>query len=114
MEIKNAIIKDAVVEIEDHGILTASLHFDYGDSGQAFGGYALYTPSKGLNGSDITGFFISRVLETVGAYKWDALVGKAVRVKADHSHIEAVGHILKDRWFNPKEELENFERHSAA
>lgn len=44
--IKNAVIKSAVIDSDDMGLLTVWLHLDYGGSGQGFGGYALYLPKK--------------------------------------------------------------------
>ena len=36
--IKNAVIKTASITSDDHGLLSAWLILDYGDSGQSFGG----------------------------------------------------------------------------
>lgn len=43
-ELKNAIIKDVRVMIEDHGLLSCYVTLDYGGSCQGFGGYELYNP----------------------------------------------------------------------
>jgi hypothetical protein len=111
MEIKNAKIKSTSIEIEDHGFLTAWLHLDYGGSGQGFGGYALGRSTKKEiaeprkdNSGIFAAAFLREIMETVGVYKWDELVGKTIRVKYlnFHSPIIAIGNIIEDRWFDPK------------
>lgn len=117
MEIKNAIIKSAVIDTGDRGLLTAWLHLDYGGSGQGFGGYALYLPKSykhhGANGN-YAGHFIFRAMEVAEVISWDKLIGKTVRVKADHGKVHAIGHIVKDDWFNPTEDFEEMERASES
>ncbi len=108
MEVKNAVIKSVSLTTADHGCLSAWLHLDYGGSGQGFGGYALYLPSdwKHHTGqSAAAGHFITRCLQVAGVEEWKDLVGKTIRVKANLRGIEAIGHILKEDWFNPKEEF---------
>ena len=104
MEIKNAIITDAVIEQEDHGFLSGWLHLDYGGSGQAFGGYALYLQKSFKHHSinSLAGHFIFRVMEIAGVTKWSQLPGKTIRVKADDFKVRAIGHIVKDDWFEPE------------
>jgi len=104
---RNAIIKNASLGIEDHGFLSSWLSLDYGGSGQGFGGYVLSSCGKNSeNLGDYCGLFIKRVLQIAGVNKWDELKGKTIRVKCDYEHIEAIGHIINDDWFNPSEEFE--------
>jgi hypothetical protein len=81
------------------------VYLDYGDSGQGFGGYMLYVPeswsSHRKDCKNYAGHFIYRVLEVVGVENWSQLKGKTVRVRADHSKVYEIGHIVKDDWFNP-------------
>lgn len=96
--IKNATIEGARIEIEDHGLLTAWLDLDYGDSGhQGFGGYCLDNAGCAK--------FLRRCMEVVGVYQWDALRGKTIRVEAGNDRIERIGNITKNQWFNPREDL---------
>jgi hypothetical protein len=108
VETKNAKITGTSLGYEDHGILTAMLHLDYGGSGQGFGGYQLDSYSKELGGRiphKACGLFIQRVLEVVGVDKWEDLNGKHIRVQSTWDKVHAIGHILNDKWFIPEEEL---------
>jgi len=114
LEVKNAIIKNAVIDMGDRGLLTAWVHLDYGGTGQGFGGFALYLPKSFDNhnnndNANYAGLFIYRVLEIASVSKWEDLEGSAIRVKCERltgSIIHSIGNILKDDWFNPEKEFE--------
>lgn len=116
-EIKNAVIKSISIDDAGRGILTAWLHLDYGEGGQGFGGYGLYLPEP-FKHQDIeinhAGHFIWRCMEIGGVSKWQDLVGKTIRVKGQISGIEAIGHVIKDDWFNPKEEFDTLKKKPAV
>lgn len=102
IETKNAIITSARFDVERG--LSAYLTLDYGGSGQSFGGYLLYAP-KGWaahsDGGNYCGHFVYRCLEIAGVEDWSALVGRSIRVRSEHSKVHAIGHIVKDDWFDP-------------
>jgi len=106
-EIKNAIITS--VDLDTERGLTMWVHLDYGGSGQGFGGYMLYSRDSWEkdteNNKNYTGHFISRVMEVVGVDSFQKLKGKAVRVKAGHGSVDAIGNYLEDKWFIPKDEI---------
>jgi hypothetical protein len=107
IEVRNAIIKSVSLTNEDHGLLTAWLHLDYGGSGQGFGGYGLYNPHGWTNpiSRNYCGHFIWRVLQIADVGEWNKVPGKTIRVRGDMSSIQAIGHILKDDWFDPKKDF---------
>lgn len=107
-EIKNAVIESVTITKAERNVLDAWLYLEYGGSGQGFGGFALYLPKDfkhHTNKGDFAGHFIFRCMEIAGVEKWEDMKGKTIRVKAGHSNIEAIGHIVKNDWFNPSEDF---------
>ena len=94
MEIKNAKITGTSLGNDDRGP-SFWVFVDYDAGGQGFGGYKL--------GGKFTDYVIMGILNAVGVDKWEDLKGKPIRVKGDNSKIQAIGHYLKDQWFDPSE-----------
>ena len=107
VEEKNAVIKCARICIERGFILSAWLDLDYGGSCQGFGGYALFLDETATNHKkETTGaFFIHRVMKIADVEDWSKLSGKTIRVRASHAGVHAIGHIIKNDWFTPSEDL---------
>lgn len=104
IEIKNAVIEDVRLGYDRGTFLCAWIYLDYGGSGQGFGGYVLAKntpPTRPLN--DFGMEYINRILSVVGAESWEKLKGMSCRVKANWGHVYAIGHYLKDKWFDPEE-----------
>jgi hypothetical protein len=112
MEIKNAIIESVTIDDGDRGLLTAWLYLDYGGSGQGFGGYTLYLSKSFKHHGEpgnYAGHFIYRCMEIAGVKNWADMKGKTIRVKAENSKIHAIGHIVKDDWFDPAHDFEQMQ-----
>lgn len=94
LETRNAVIERVSLGLE-HGFCSGWLHLTYGGTVQSFGGWA--TP--------LCGRWIERCLQIAGVSQWQELPGRAIRVRAHHTAIIAIGHIVEDRWFEPRVEL---------
>lgn len=108
-ETKNAVIKSARITTDD-GFLTVWLDLDYGGTGQGFGGFTLYLPKHWTHhnpaGPNYAGHFIARVMEIADVASWERLPGMTIRVRSEHCGVEAIGHIVKDDWFNPRADFD--------
>ena len=106
--IYNAIIDDVKLRIDDHGLLTFDVYVMHECGHQAFGGYCLLnTAQKSFDrhSGDYTGWFIKRVFEVTDVYDFDALIGKTIRIRIEDGLIRAIGHIIKDDWFCPRDDF---------
>ena len=115
-EIVNAEIKSTFLGREHHGVFTAYLRLDYGNSRQAFGGYRLGTtstknePKYNRNQSFKFGIkFLLQVLDILEVEDWEHLPGTKLRVdKEGWGDIYGIGHYLKDNWFYPADLAKEF------
>lgn len=105
IEEKNAIITGTSLSSADHGVLSSFIYLDYGGARQGFGGYCLHSQYWKNTEHNVAGLWIWRVMEIADVTEWDDLKGKTIRVRGDNSHIEAIGHIVKDEWFYPEKEF---------
>ena len=112
MTIENVKIRSTMLGIEDHGLTTCWLMLEWPGSGQGFGGRMLGTEKKP---HAAFGFFVRRILETLGTDIWENLPGKYARIEHDDGSgcsqkILRLGHITEDRWFDPEAELAELEK----
>lgn len=101
--LRNAVIKDTMLGFEDHGIPTAWIFLDHGGGSQGFGGYSLADYSQEEKKHKANGYFgdsIMSLLNTIEVTSWENLKGKSVRIIGDRTHIVAIGHYIKDKWFS--------------
>lgn len=102
--IDNAIIEKAEITNDIRGCLTANITFDYGGLVQTEG-FCIYQPALQTPAPDFAGHFIWRMLDIAGVDCWEDVRFSPVRVKKVDGQIEAIGHIIKNDWFNPQEEF---------
>lgn len=94
--ITNGTIRRTFLGFEDHGIFTANLQIDGAGWGQGFG-------NRALSGA-YTDSFIQGVIKALGVDSWEQLLGLHCRVRYNeggYGPIDAIGHIIEDRWFDP-------------
>ena len=92
-ETRNAIITDARIFIEDHGILTFFIDLDYGGQMQDFGGYDVRTN---------LGVWVQDILNAFEVDDWNKLKGKPCRARLDDSRlIRSIGNLIKEKWVTP-------------
>lgn len=113
LKIENVSIESTMLGREDHGIMSAMLMVSGDGWGCGFGGYAMdrYDEAKKARIGHAFGMeFIARVLDVVGVEKWEDLPGKHIRVETEGlgGGILRIGHITKNKWFDPKELAEQF------
>lgn len=105
-EIKNAVISSWRFDMERG--LTFWIDLDYGGSGQGFGGYLLYAP-KGWRAhgepGNFAGHYLWRVMEIAGVGDLSELRGKTIRARIEDGLVAAIGHIVNDDWFCPRDEF---------
>lgn len=99
-EIENAKITETLLGIEDHGCMTIMLTLELSSGGSiGFGGY-------NLTGGDSLYKHTKTILGIVGVDYWEKVKGKYIRIKKEagyHGKIIAIGNLMEDKWFNPKE-----------
>ena len=108
MEIENAKIASADLDMSDHGVLTYYLTLEGRSWGCNFGGIVIgngYLGAKEFTGSDKGIEAIMRIMDTVGVERWNDLKGKYVRVYTGGwgNTINKIGNIIEDKWFDQKE-----------
>lgn len=100
-DIVNAKITSTTFGYEGHGILTAMVTFMWG--GKAGDDRVQSFPAYNLNGP-LCAPFVKGLLDALGVDRWEGVKGQVVRLELEEGWRPiAVGHIIHDRWFNPRE-----------
>src|ERR1041385_4423968 len=96
-KIYNAVIERTSLGREDYGILSSMIHLELDGGGVGFGGYCL----KGTAAAD----WLEQVLDTLEVDAWEKLPGQRIRIDCEGwgGRCLAIGHFMKEKWFNPKE-----------
>lgn len=97
-EIINAVIKATHIG-HDHGIPTSFVMLESDDASLGFGGYTLGKHWE------FCGWWMKRILETVGVESWETLPGSYVRVEIEADKAIRIGHLMKELWFDPRVEV---------
>ena len=94
VEVLNAIIRSIFIGIEGHGIPTSWIELKMSIGCQAFGCYE--TTSHPL--------FIHKVLNILEIEDISNIIGKSCRVRREDDTIIAIGHIVEEKWYCPRED----------
>lgn len=101
----NAIIEEVNITIEQ-GFLTMDLCLDSGYYTSLFGGEVLYSNNENSSRANVCGLFLYRCMQIAGVDNLKDITGKAIRILiGDDDKIEAIGHIVKEDWFDPSQEF---------
>ena len=87
-------IDDVELSIEDHGILTLHVGFDFGGMHQGFGGYCMDTyneETKHREGHACGTDFILRLLKTFGVSKLEDIEGKPAYALREKGNQKIIG-----------------------
>lgn len=105
----NAVVDDATIRIDRGFALSMWLTLNYGGSIQGFGGWVLGgTPDaacgKHAEQKNLAAEWIVSCLRVCGVESVSECAGKVVRVRQTRPYGEviAIGHAVKDIWFDPK------------
>lgn len=98
-EIINGRISHTMLGIEDHGIFSSMVTIEIPGGGCGFGGYSFGTKATK---SAWTNAYILGLLAAVGVDSWEKLRGQLVRIEIHGMRIKRIGHIMENRWFDPK------------
>ena len=116
MEIENCRITNVSISMADYCSLVFWVTVEGSGWGCSLGGFKIASGMLGAKTEDFkaeTGnglVAIMRIMDTVGVERWEDLVGKYCRVKADGlgSRITCIGNIIRDKWFDVGEFFKNY------
>lgn len=74
-------IESTFLGFEDHGVLTATLHCNYGGSAQGVGGFVMSTRNQStgrVEAHPAAGEFVIGILRACGVRQWEHLKGRTI------------------------------------
>lgn len=115
MMIENGRITSADIQFSRGFILDCVVSIEFDGSGQCFGGFVLGgspfdTSAKcaeHANQPNVAADFIGGVMAVADVERFSDLKGKVVRVRRETKFgpIVAIGHPVKDRWYEPEKRI---------
>lgn len=101
----------------DGGVMLGTLQLQAKGFGVAFSGHVIHVPAQTQEQEDWqTSFgmdYITRVLQTVGVRLWEELPGQAIRLMREGNQVVAIGHLIEEVWFYPRELGEQAQQKAA-
>jgi len=108
----NAMIEQAELGFNEKDIFTFIITLDTAGKKRYFGGIRLDTYDERRNrcvGTALGLDMIMQLMRVAGARTWDEMVGRHVRVKKTATRVLAIGHFVKDQWFDPIDVIGEFD-----
>ena len=113
--ITNAEITDAILGFDRGFILSCHLQLAFNGFSQGFGGFVLggspfdesAVCARHMDQRNLAADFIGGVFAVAGVTLFSDLKGKIIRIRKDDewSPIRAIGHPVRDLWYDPTERL---------
>lgn len=69
--------------------------------------YYIFLKRSNAGHSTYLGEIKAPSMEIAGVSEWAQLAEKTIRVKADGCKVHAIGHVVKDDWFDPAKDFKN-------
>lgn len=99
--IENAKITSVDLEFADHACFDLVIVIE-GQTGACILRGIKLGDTLDFDGWEFGTEYIMRVMDTVGVESLNDMVGQYIRAAYKNRRLEAIGHIMKDKWFSPE------------